>query len=120
MSTDVTILHNPRCSNSRAAVNTCDTEGFGGTATIRNYLTDPLSEAEWRHVLDILEDPATDLVRRDDNFKKAGLSDDDVATADQIASVLAANPKLAQRPVVIRGDRAIIGRPQERVAPFLA
>ncbi len=87
---------------------------------IRNYITDPLSEGEWEEVLAILEDEPTDLVRRDQNFKSSGLTDADVATAEQVAKVLAHNPALAQRPVLIRADRAIIGRPVERVAPFLA
>lgn len=120
MSDQVTILHNPRCSTSRSAVATCSDGDFGVNATIRNYLTDPLSKEEWLEVLDILQDPPTDLVRRDNNFKESGLTDDDVATPAQIATVLSANPILAQRPVVIRGDQAIIGRPKDRVGPFLS
>ena len=70
--------------------------------------------------LRILDDPATDLVRRDAKFKGYGLGDDDVSTAAQVADVLAEHPELLQRPVLVRGDRAIIGRPKDRVEPFLA
>lgn len=120
MSDEIIILHNPRCSTSRSALAICETPDYGVEATIRNYLTDPLSEEEWLEVLKILEDPATDLVRRDDNFKESGLSEDEVATAEQVAAVLVEHPILAQRPVLIRGDRAIIGRPKDRVGPFIA
>lgn len=120
MSADVVILHNPRCSTSRSALSACETDSFGATVKIRNYLTDPLSEQEWADVLAILEDAPTDLVRRDQNFKKSGLTDVEVVTAEQVAKVLAQNPALAQRPVLIRGHCAIIGRPKDRVAPFLS
>ena len=43
-----------------------------------------------------------------------------MATAEQVADVLAEHPELLQRPVLVRGDRAIIGRPKDRVGPFLA
>ncbi len=68
----------------------------------------------------ILDDPVTDLVRRDSQFKKFGLSDDDVATDEQVIELLLEKPRLLQRPIVVMGDRAIIGRPKARVAEFLA
>lgn len=112
------ILHNPRCSTSRGAV--AAAHAAGAKATIRNYLTDPLSEPQWLAVLAMLAGEPGDLVRRDDNFRQAGLSDGDVATAEQVAAVLASNPVLAQRPVLIKAGRAIVGRPKSRIAPFLA
>ncbi len=68
----------------------------------------------------ILEDPVTDLVRRDAHFRTLGLSDADVETADQVVAVLVDHPRLLQRPVVVKGDRAVIGRPKERIAELLA
>ena len=65
-------------------------------------------------------DPATELVRRDARFAALGLTDTDVATADQVVAVLAEHPELMQRPVLVRGERAIIGRPPSRVADFVA
>lgn len=112
---DLKILHNPRCSKSRQAVAAAE----GQEAEIVQYLKEPLTRAELIDLLGILEDEPTLLVRRDATFKQLGLTDDDVATAEQVADVLAENPKLMERPVLIRGDRAIIGRPTERVQPFL-
>lgn len=83
------------------------------------YLKEPLDEAGLRTLLEQLEDPATDLVRRDAHFKELGLSDADVAEADQVIQVLVQHPKLMQRPVLVKGGRAIIGRPKDRVPEFL-
>lgn len=115
---DVTIYHNPRCSTSRHAVEVVEQAGVD--ADIVQYLKTPLDEAGLRTLLGQLEDPATDLVRRDAHFKELGLSDDDVADADQVVKVLVEHPKLMQRPVLVKGDRAIIGRPKDRVAQLLA
>jgi len=71
-------------------------------------------------LVSILEDPATDLVRRDSQFAKLGLTDDDVATPAQVVDLLLEKPRLMQRPIVVSGDRAIIGRPKARVAEFLS
>jgi len=80
--------------------------------------TPPDREAlEW--LADHLEDPVTDLVRRDSQFKKLGLTEDDVATREQVVETLLAHKMLLQRPIVIRGDRAIIGRPKDRVRRLL-
>ena len=115
---DVTVLHNPKCSTSRAAVETI--EGAGVAAEVHQYLKAPLDEAALRELIGKLEDPVTDLVRRDPYFKGLGLSDADVQSEDQVIALLVEHPRLMQRPVLVKGDRAIIGRPKDRVAPFLA
>ena len=84
------------------------------------YLRTPLDEAGLRELIGKLEDPVTDLVRRDAYFKELGLSEDDVAGEDQVVTLLVQYPRLMQRPVLVRGDRAIIGRPKDRVPAFLA
>ena len=115
---DVTILHNPRCSTSRHALG--EAERAGSDMEIHDYLKRPLDEAALRDLLAKLEDAPSDLVRRDAAFTELGLTDSDVQTADQVVAVLAEHPRLMQRPVLVRGDRAIIGRPKDRVPEFLA
>ena len=115
---DVTVLHNPKCSTSRAALETL--EAAGTEAEVVQYLKEPLDEAALRELLDQLEDEPTDLVRRDSFFKDQGLTDEDVATTDEVVAALLEHPRLMQRPVIVKGDRAIIGRPKDRVAPFVA
>ncbi len=115
---DVTLYHNQNCSTSRAAKEAV--VDAGTEVEIVQYLKNPLDEAALRELLGKLEDPATDLVRRDGHFKELGLTDADVATEDQVVEVLTAHPKLMQRPVLVKGKRAIIGRPKDRVPAFLA
>ena len=73
------------------------------------------------HLVSILEDPVEDLVRKDSQFKKLNLNADDyVGNPDAVVELLAQRKALMQRPVVVRGDRAIVGRPKGRIAELLA
>jgi len=83
------------------------------------YIKEPPDEATLRDIITKLEDPATDLVRRDSKFKKLELTDDDVATDDQIVEILVKHKQLLQRPVVVTPTKAIIGRPKDRVRELL-
>lgn len=94
-------------------------EELGVDADIVNYRKDPPDEATLRTIIDKLQDPPTDLVRRDSLFKKLELCDDDVATVDQIVDVIVANKMIMQRPLVVTDATAIIGRPKERVRELL-
>ena len=116
---DITIFHNPNCSSSRAATEIAG--DMGVEVDIRRYQlkAERPSVEELRALLAILEDDPTALVRRDANFTKLGLTDDDVRSAEQVAHVLAAHPDLIQRPVLVTEGSAIIGRPKDRIAPFL-
>ena len=84
------------------------------------YMKDKPTREALERLVSILEDPVTDLVRRDSQFKKLALSEADVETAEQVVELLLDKPRLMQRPIVVSGDRAIIGRPKARVAEFLA
>ena len=117
MSAEITVLHNPRCSTSRAAVEVL-TES-GRPFEVVQYLKQPLTVEQLRDLVALFPDAPTELVRRDATFAKLGLSEDDVRTADQVVAVLVEHPRLMQRPVIVKGDRAIIGRPKDRVAPFV-
>ena len=69
----------------------------------------------------VLEDPVEDLVRKDSHFEKLGLNPDDfVGNPQAVVDILVAQPRLLQRPVLARADKAIIGRPRDRVAAFLS
>lgn len=85
-----------------------------------NYIHNPPDADEIRGIIAKLEDPATDLVRRDSKFKKLELTDDDVATDAQIVDILVKHKQLLQRPVVVTDDVAIIGRPKSRVTELLS
>lgn len=83
------------------------------------YIKEPPDADTLRDIITKLEDPATDLVRRDSKFKKLELTDADVATDDQIVDILVKHKQLLQRPVVVTSDTAIIGRPKQRVSELL-
>lgn len=115
---DVTVFHNPNCSTSRHALD--EATAAGVDAEVVPYLKAPLDEPALLALLAKLEDPAADLVRKDGFFKDQGLVADDYTTPEAVAALLVQHPRLMQRPVLVKGDRAIIGRPKDRVGPFLA
>ncbi len=91
------------------------------------YMSDRPDRAALQSLVERLEDPVENLVRKDSQFTKLGLNADDyVANPEAVVEVLLQYPRLMQRPVLMRGDRAIIGRPlgdlkaKDRVAEFLA
>lgn len=115
---EVTIFHNPRCSTSRYALEVLDAAGVDHEVVL--YLRNPPSADELRSLLDRLEDPPADLVRKDDRFQELGLDAADYVEAEAVVALLVEHPELLQRPVLVRGDRALIGRPKDRVEPFVA
>ena len=85
-----------------------------------NYIKNPPDGDELRGIIAKLEDPPTDLVRRDSKFKKLELSDADVDSVDQIVAILVKHKQLLQRPIVVTKNKAIIGRPKDRVTALLS
>lgn len=115
---DLTVLHNAACSTSRHALE--EAAAAGVDATVVQYLKKPLTREELLDLIGKLQDPPADLVRKDGFFKGLDLNPDDYTTPEAVADLIVKHPRLMQRPVLVRGDRAIIGRPKDRVAAFLA
>ena len=113
----ITVYHNPACSTSKQALATLGE--LGAEHDVVQYLKTPLDRAALTHLLEILEDPPADLVRKDPYFKQLGLDADDYTTPDAVIDLLLEHPRLMQRPVLVKGDRAIIGRPKDRVPAFV-
>ncbi|HJM22723.1 MAG TPA: ArsC/Spx/MgsR family protein [Acidimicrobiales bacterium] len=85
------------------------------------YMKTPPDRATLEQIVSVLEDPVEDLVRKDSKFKELGLSPDDyVANPQAVINLLVERKALMQRPVLVKSDRAIIGRPKDRIAEFLA
>ena len=117
VSESIVIYHNPRCSKSRAALALLRDRGV--EPEVVEYLETPLDADTVRGLLGALGMSARDLLRSSEApYRELGLSDSSLAEDDLIAAV-AAHPILMQRPVVRRGDRAVVGRPLERVADLL-
>lgn len=105
MTEKVEIWHNPRCSKSRLALAWLQERGI--EPTVRLYLKDAPTEAELRNVLVALERPAIDLLRAKEGSALRGQSE------DAILSAMATDPALIERPVIRKGNRAVIARPTE-------
>jgi arsenate reductase len=95
-------------------------EELGADAEVVLYLKTPPDADTLRGIIAKLEDPVTDLVRRDSMWAKLGLTDDDAATPEQVVALLVKHKQLLQRPVVVTPTKAIIGRPKERVRELLS
>ena len=110
---EYTLYHNPRCSKSRQALALLEENGI--TPTIVKYLdTPPDAETVRTLVKQLRLNRAHALVRpKEAEYKEAGLSRD--ADDDTVINAIARYPKLLERPVLVKGDRAVIGRPPETV-----
>ncbi|WP_047393814.1 ArsC/Spx/MgsR family protein [Chitinibacter sp. ZOR0017] len=110
------LLHNPRCSKSREAL--AALEAAGQQPQVRLYLQEPLSAAEVGSLLAQLGLPALGLVRQKEALW-AELTRDGVPDEAGIIALLAAHPKLIERPVLIHQGRAAIGRPLGQILALL-
>lgn len=113
---DLVLLHNPRCSKSRAAKALLEDRNVD--FQIVEYLSQPLDREALAALGKKLGKPAGEWVRRkEEAFAQAGLSEtsEEAAVLDAIAS----HPILMERPILIRGDRAVIGRPPEDILDLL-
>lgn len=113
---DITIWHNPRCSKSRGAYELLQERGID--ADVVKYLDDAPSRDELERVLGLLgtDDPTTIARTGEARWKELGLGG---ADRDAVLDAMAANPILIERPIIIKGDRAVVGRPPEKVLELL-
>jgi arsenate reductase len=113
----VTIWHNPRCSKSRQTLELLNKKGV--EPAIREYLRQPPSKAEVETLIDMVGGDPGELLRDGEaEFKALGKKKAEMSKAD-IAKAIAAHPILLQRPIVVLGKKAAIGRPPEAVLPLL-
>jgi arsenate reductase len=113
----VTIWHNPRCSKSRQTLDLLKSKGV--EPTIREYLKEPPSRAEVEKLVTMVGGDPRELIREGEaEFKAMKLRKVDL-TQTQIVDAIATHPVLLQRPIVVKGARAAIGRPPEAVVSLL-
>lgn len=117
MTERVLLYHNPLCGSSRGALAILKARQVA--FEVVEYLRAPLGEAGLLRLLALLDSPPEHLVRKDANFKSLGLAAADYVTRGAVAKLLAEHPRLMQRPVAVRGERAVIARPSERVESLL-
>ena len=96
-------------------------EELGVDHEIVLYIKTPPDRKALENIIAALEDPVEDLVRKDSMFKKKELNPDDyVDNPDAVIEILLKHKQLLQRPVLVKGKKAIIGRPKARIVEFLS
>lgn len=112
----VKIYHNTRCSKSRGACDIINAQGI--EAEIIEYLKSPPTERELRELLTKLGMKASEIVRKGEEVYKTQFADRSYSESEWI-KILSQNPILIERPIIVNGDRAVIGRPVERIIEIL-
>ncbi len=111
----VTIYHNPRCSKSRQTLEILKENGV--EPVIVEYLADPPSADELRHIIEMLGISPRELMRPKE-ATEAGL-DDDSLTDESLIDGMINHPAVIERPIVVSGTKAAIGRPPESILEIL-
>ena len=114
---DYVIYHNPKCSKSRATLALLIENKI--EPDIIEYLDNPPTGHQLKRILSLLNYQPIDLIRRGEDVFSALNLDGPTTTEDQLVSAMIANPILIERPIVLCGNRAIIGRPPEQVLDLL-
>ncbi len=113
---NITIWHNPRCSKSRNALALLEDKGVD--SEVVKYLDTPPSREELVKMLKMLEIDARGLMRTKESiYKELGLKD--ISDENRLIDAMVANPKLIERPIVIKDGKAAIGRPIENIIALL-
>jgi len=113
----ISIYHNPRCSKSRQTLALLEERGIDPEIVL--YLETPPSAETLADVLKKLDISPRQLLRKgEDAYKENNLSDTSLSD-QQLIDTMAANPKLIERPIVINGNKAALGRPPEQVLEIL-
>ncbi|MGX5201644.1 arsenate reductase (glutaredoxin) [Aliikangiella sp. IMCC44632] len=113
----LTIYHNPRCSKSRQTLELMVNNN--AEVEVIEYLKNPPSEQQLGQILAALKLTPQEIMRKKEaEYKAAGLDNLELSEAQQI-KLMVANPKVIERPIVVKGKKAIIGRPPENVLALL-
>lgn len=112
------IYHNPRCSKSRQTLKLLEEQGED--IQIIEYLKDPPSAGELEKILKLLDKEPLEIIRtKEEKFKELGLSKKDQKSLHAWTKLLSANPILIERPIVVKNNKAALGRPPEAVLEIL-
>lgn len=112
----ITIYHNARCKKSREGLELLKEKGQ--EFRIREYLKEPLSENEIQNLLKKLGMAPIELLRTEEKLWKEEYRNRDLSDLE-LVRVMQENPKLIQRPIVEKGNSAVVGRPASRIEELL-
>lgn len=107
------IWHNPRCSKSRQGLEYLKEKK--GAVEIFEYMKEKIDPSELAEIIKSSEQPLSDFVRTNEpEFKQLGLKTDEL-TVEKFAELAARHPKLLQRPIVVKGGKAVVARPTDKI-----
>lgn len=112
----ITIYHNPRCSKSREGLELV--KGSGEEYKVREYLKEPVSEEELSSLLEQLGMAPIELVRTEEKIWKENYKGKDLSD-DELVRVMTEHPKLIQRPIVVKDQTAVVGRPPSKITELI-
>ncbi|WP_440122059.1 arsenate reductase (glutaredoxin) [Tenacibaculum sp. Ill] len=112
----IKIYHNPRCSKSRQGLEIL--ENSGKEFKTVKYLDTIPSEEELKEIINLLNISPIDLVRKNEKIWKEEYKGKDLSDAE-IITAMVKNPKLIERPIVINGNKAVVGRPPENIKEII-
>lgn len=112
----IKIYHNPRCSKSRSGLEIV--KESGKDFEIISYLENVPTKKELKIILTLLKIKAEDLVRKNETIWKENFKGKDL-TEEQLIDAMIKYPKLIERPIVINGKKAVIGRPSENILDII-
>jgi len=115
--TKIKIYHNPRCSKSRIGVGILEDAKID--FEIIKYLNDVPTEKELKEILKKLDMSPMELIRKGEKVWKENYKGKELSDTELIKAMLE-NPKLIERPIVIKGDKAVIGRPSENISNLIS
>ena len=113
----IKIYHNPRCSKSRQGLEILNNSGKD--FEIINYLKNPITVKELTNIVNLLHIEPIDLIRKNEIIWKSEYKNKEL-TNDEIIIAMIKNPKLIERPIVINNEKAVIGRPSEKIKEILS
>jgi arsenate reductase len=112
----IKVYHNPKCSKSRCALDFLNEKALD--FEVIDYLKNPLTEGELKQVLNDLGIKAEDLLRKGEDIYKTNYKGKSLSEEEWVKAMIE-YPKLMERPIIVKGNRAVIGRPTERILELL-
>lgn len=109
---EVSVYHNPRCTKSRNSLSYLDERGV--SYDVKLYFEDPLTHEELKMLISKLGISATDLLRKNEAIYKEEFKGKEL-TEDQWIEAMISHPKLMERPIIVKGNKAVIARPTEKI-----
>ena len=113
----IIIYHNPRCSKSRAALKLLKEKNQDPEIFL--YLQEILSQSKIRSLIKKLNIPIREILRKgEEEYKRNNLNDENISD-EELINFMIKFPKIIERPIIIKGDKAVIGRPPENILKLL-